>query len=65
VIVILIVIVVTENAIYFASTGTSKSGADAHPQVDEEKDDGESMARRSLWPGRDFTVAGIINRDFT
>jgi hypothetical protein len=63
--VIVIVIVVTESAIYFVSTGTSKSGADAHPQVDEEKDDHQKMARRSLWPDRDLTGAGIINRDFT
>jgi hypothetical protein len=35
------VIVVIESAIYFVSTGTSKSGADAHRQVDEEKDDHE------------------------
>jgi hypothetical protein len=61
----IVVIVATESAIYFVSTGTSKSGADAHPQVGEEKDDHESMARRSLWSGRDFTAAGIIKRNFT
>jgi hypothetical protein len=62
---IIIAIVGTENAIYFVSTGTRKSGADAHPQVDEEKDDHEKLARPSLWPGRDFTAAGIIKRYFT
>jgi hypothetical protein len=61
---IVIVIVVTESAIYFVSTGTNKSGADAHPQVNEEKDDHESMARRSLWSDRDLTGAGIIKRYF-
>jgi uncharacterized membrane protein YdfJ with MMPL/SSD domain len=65
VIVIVIVIVVAESAIYFPSTSTSKNGADAHRQVDEEKDDHESMARRSFWPDRDFPAMGIIKRDFT
>jgi hypothetical protein len=37
--VMVIVIVVTESAIYLVSTGTSKSGADVHPQVDEGTDD--------------------------
>jgi hypothetical protein len=64
-IVIVIVIVVTESAIFFVSIGTSKNGAAAHPQVDEEKDYHESMAHRSLWSGCDFTAAGIIKRYFT
>jgi hypothetical protein len=46
VIVIMIAIVGTESAIYFVPTGTSKSGADAHSQVDEEKDHHESIVRR-------------------
>jgi hypothetical protein len=62
--VIVIVIVGTESTIYFVSTGTNKSGADAHPQVDEDKDDHESMTRRSLWPDRDFTAAQITKEIF-